>query len=60
VDISKTKSIAVGALLVLPSSLLQLVAKPAMQAGTKTEAAPKPTLAKNSFLFIIKDFKWIQ
>ena len=35
------------------SSLEQLVDKPAIQAGNKTAAAPKPALAKNSFLFII-------
>jgi butyrate kinase len=38
---------------VLVSSELQLVAIPARQAGNKTVAAPKPTLAKNSFLVII-------
>jgi hypothetical protein len=35
------------------SSELQLVAKPAKQAGNKTVAAPNPTLAKNSFLVMI-------
>jgi hypothetical protein len=38
---------------VLESSELQLVAKPAIQAGNKTVAAPNPTLAKNSFLVMI-------
>jgi hypothetical protein len=55
VEMSTIKSTAVGAV-ELSSLLLQLDAKPAIQAGNNTVAAPNPTFAKNSFLFIISYF----
>jgi hypothetical protein len=47
--------VEVPAILLEPSEL-QLVANPAIQAGTKTVAAPNPTLAKNSFLVMVNKF----
>jgi hypothetical protein len=49
---SKEKLTFVGAGVGLPS-FSQLDAKPPIHAGIKTEAAPIPTLAKNSFLVMM-------